>query len=65
MKKCTDKDILNKSANLQLQEDQNLGAFTKFCKKFSEYRRSKRANQVYPGSACHPYFEMFNQPEKT
>jgi hypothetical protein len=63
MKKCTDKDILRKSA--KLRENQKVGAFTNFCKQFSEYRRAKGGQRVYPGSACQPYVETFRQPEKT
>jgi len=63
MEKCTDEDVLRKSAELEGKQSRKVVTFTEFRRQFNDYQRVKRGRQVHPKSACRPYVEVFRQPQ--
>ncbi len=64
MRKCSDQDVLLKSAEAEERQKQKLTSLKDFRKRFNEYQRAKRGEDIRPNSVSRPYVEVFRQPKR-
>ena len=61
MKKCTDKDVLKKSADIRGKEGKKEGGYADFRRQFDKYKRAKGSEEAGGRSVCRPYVEVFQK----